>query len=98
MKILFLVLFLLSSSFAQIIVIEEENLRGIAYPKISFRNNKVTVSNDVSADYSFRNDIKVKTYTYEVYLKKQCANREYKIISANFGNKFNDSFVINCLD
>jgi archaellum component FlaF (FlaF/FlaG flagellin family) len=97
MKLSILFLTLISFLNAEIVIVKATPRLRNTETKINFYNNKVTVKKEKESIFSAGHYI-FATYTYEEYLTKSCNGRKYTIISANFGNEYYDSFVVNCLD
>jgi len=93
-KIILLALLALTLS-AEILVVKETNYMRNPETKISFRDGQVSILKEKEG--TFESGYKLsKIYSYKAYLTEQCGGREYTIISANFGVKYYDNFVIDC--
>jgi len=97
MKLTILLFTLVSFLNAEIVIVKATPRLRHTETKISFLDNKVTIKKENEGIFTTGHYI-FETFTYEEYLSKSCNGRKYKIISANFGNEYYDSFVVDCKD
>jgi hypothetical protein len=93
-KIILLALLTLTLS-AEILIVKETSHMRQPATKVSFRDGQVSILKEKKGIFESGYRLS-KFYSYKAYLSEQCGGRKYSIISANFGVRYYNNFVIDC--